>query len=116
MTRPSESIYAQLVEYGLAAAQPWQGMLPICASCKRIRNTEHAWQAGEAYIAAHAPVQCTHSDGGMTQSTGCSHGWSTWALGCLSHGWPRPQHEQFSRQVQEGCSRTPHTKGETHGA
>jgi PAS domain S-box-containing protein len=45
----------------LAEAQPWQGLLPICAYCKRIRHTEHAWQPVEEYIAAHAPVQFTHS-------------------------------------------------------
>jgi PAS domain S-box-containing protein len=45
----------------LAEAQQLQGLLPICAYCKRIRNTEHAWQPVEEYIAAHAPVQFTHS-------------------------------------------------------
>src|SRR5215510_4730287 len=45
----------------LAEAQPLQGILPICASCKRIRTQEHAWQPVEEYIAAHAPVQFTHS-------------------------------------------------------
>ena len=45
----------------LAEAQQLQGMLPICAYCKRIRNQEHTWQPVEEYIAAHAPVQFTHS-------------------------------------------------------
>jgi PAS domain S-box-containing protein len=45
----------------LAEAQQWQGMLPICSYCKRIRNAEHSWQPVEEYIAAHAPVQFTHS-------------------------------------------------------
>jgi PAS domain S-box-containing protein len=45
----------------LAEAQPLQGMLPICAYCKRIRHQEHSWQPVEEYIAAHAPVQFTHS-------------------------------------------------------
>ena len=45
----------------LAEAQQLQGMLPICAYCKRIRNPEYAWQLVEEYIAAHAPVQFTHS-------------------------------------------------------
>ena len=45
----------------LAEARPLQGILAICAYCKRIRNTEHAWQPVEEYIAAHAPVEFTHS-------------------------------------------------------
>jgi PAS domain S-box-containing protein len=45
----------------LAEAQQWQGMLPICSYCKRIRHAEHSWQPVEEYIAAHAPVQFTHS-------------------------------------------------------
>ena len=45
----------------LAEVRQLQGMLPICAYCKRIRNAEHAWQQVEEYIAAHAPVQFTHS-------------------------------------------------------
>ena len=45
----------------LAEGRPLQGILPICASCKRIRNAEQHWQPVEEYIAAHAPVQFTHS-------------------------------------------------------
>jgi PAS domain S-box-containing protein len=45
----------------LAEAWPLHGMLPICASCKRIRHAEEHWQPVEEYIAAHAPVQFTHS-------------------------------------------------------
>ena len=44
----------------LAEGQQLQGMLPICSYCKRIRNAAHDWQAVEAYIAAHAPVQFSH--------------------------------------------------------
>ena len=45
----------------LAEARQVQGMLPICAYCKRIRNEEHHWQPVEEYFAAHALVQFTHS-------------------------------------------------------
>jgi PAS domain S-box-containing protein len=45
----------------LAEGRQLQGMLPICCFCKRIRNDEHSWQPVEEYIAAHAPVQFTHS-------------------------------------------------------
>src|SRR5262245_43195358 len=45
----------------LTESRQLQGLLPMCAYCKRIRNAAHAWQPVEEYIAAHAPVQFTHS-------------------------------------------------------
>jgi PAS domain S-box-containing protein len=45
----------------LAEIRQLPGMLPICAYCKSIRNEEDHWQPVEEYIAAHAPVQFTHS-------------------------------------------------------
>ena len=37
------------------------GLLPICASCKRIRNDEGYWQAVEEYITQHSQAQFTHA-------------------------------------------------------
>jgi len=35
--------------------------LPICASCKRIRNDDNAtWQQIEEYIATHSEADFTH--------------------------------------------------------
>jgi hypothetical protein len=45
----------------LAEGRQLQGTLPICCYCKRIRHEEHSWEQVEVYIAAHAPVQFTHS-------------------------------------------------------
>jgi len=45
----------------LTEGRQLQGLLPICSYCKRIRNAEHQWQSVEEYIAAHAPVQFSHS-------------------------------------------------------
>ena len=36
------------------------GMLPICASCKKIRNDNGYWQQIESYIRAHADVEFSH--------------------------------------------------------
>ena len=36
------------------------GLLPICASCKRIRDDQGAWQQMEAYISAHSQAQFSH--------------------------------------------------------
>ncbi|GAB4345869.1 MAG: hypothetical protein Kow0089_22970 [Desulfobulbaceae bacterium] len=36
------------------------GMLPICCSCKNIRNDEGYWQRVEQYIGEHADIEFTH--------------------------------------------------------
>ncbi len=38
-----------------------QGMLPICAYCKKIRSDENYWQQVEDYVAAHSEAQFSHS-------------------------------------------------------
>jgi PAS domain S-box-containing protein len=37
------------------------GLLPICASCKSIRNDDGYWQKVEAYLCQHSDVKFTHS-------------------------------------------------------
>ena len=37
-----------------------QGLLPICAYCKSIRNDQNYWQRVEHYLCAHADVKFTH--------------------------------------------------------
>lgn len=37
------------------------GMLPICASCKKIRDDEGYWNEVESYIKEHSEVEFTHS-------------------------------------------------------
>jgi hypothetical protein len=38
-----------------------QGLLPICAACKAIRNNVGEWQRLENYLAANSEVQLTHT-------------------------------------------------------
>ena len=38
-----------------------QGLLPICAYCKRIRDDGNYWQQVESFIAAHTEAQFSHS-------------------------------------------------------
>ena len=40
--------------------QQVQGLLPICAACKRIRNDQGYWEQVEAYFREHAGVEFTH--------------------------------------------------------
>jgi PleD family two-component response regulator len=37
-----------------------RGILPICASCKKIRNDEGSWQQIESYIAEHSDATFSH--------------------------------------------------------
>jgi PAS domain S-box-containing protein len=37
-----------------------RGIIPICASCKKVRNDEGAWQQIEAYITSHTESEFTH--------------------------------------------------------
>jgi PleD family two-component response regulator len=37
-----------------------RGILPICASCKKIRNDEGSWQQMESYIEEHSDAEFSH--------------------------------------------------------
>ncbi len=37
-----------------------QGMLPICANCKKVRDDDGYWQQIESYISDHSDVKITH--------------------------------------------------------
>lgn len=37
-----------------------QGLLPICASCKKVRDDEGYWQQVETYVARHSKLQFSH--------------------------------------------------------
>ena len=49
------------LEQALASIKQLQGLLPICAYCKRIRDDHNYWQQVEAYITAHSEAQFSHS-------------------------------------------------------
>ncbi len=61
--RQQESLARRVreLEDTLAEARRLQGMLPICAYCKRIRNERNFWEQIEAYIAAHSGATFSHS-------------------------------------------------------
>ena len=50
---------AQL-EQALARVRQLQGLLPICAYCKRIRNDENYWEQLETYVSAHSEASFSH--------------------------------------------------------
>ena len=48
------------LEEAMSRVQQLQGLLPICAYCKKIRNDENYWQQVEEYISAHSAAQFSH--------------------------------------------------------
>ena len=48
------------LEAALAHVKQLQGLLPICASCKKIRDQENYWHMVEDYIGAHSEAKFTH--------------------------------------------------------
>lgn len=59
-TRAQELLIARL-QKALHEVKTLSGLLPICASCKRIREDENdSWQEIEDYIASHSEADFTH--------------------------------------------------------
>jgi sigma-B regulation protein RsbU (phosphoserine phosphatase) len=48
------------LETALANVRQLQGLLPICAYCKRIRDDKNYWNQVETYLGEHADVQFSH--------------------------------------------------------
>jgi hypothetical protein len=49
------------LESALSEIKALSGMLPICTSCKKIRNDKGYWTQIEAYISEHSAAEFTHS-------------------------------------------------------
>jgi len=47
-------------EHAAKQIKELQGLLPICASCKKIRDDQGNWEQIESYIAARSPTQFSH--------------------------------------------------------
>jgi PAS domain S-box-containing protein len=58
-TTPWKDLIAKLKE-ALDQVQLLSGLLPICASCKRIKDAREVWQPLEVYIQAHSEAKFTH--------------------------------------------------------
>jgi hypothetical protein len=48
------------LQQALAEVKKLSGLLPICASCKKIRDDRGYWQKVESYIADHTNAAFTH--------------------------------------------------------
>ena len=49
------------LEHALGEVKKLTGLLPICASCKRIRDDKGYWNQLESYIRDHSEAEFTHS-------------------------------------------------------
>jgi len=49
------------LEEALASVNQLSGLLPICASCKKIRDDKGYWTQIEAYIRDHSEAEFSHS-------------------------------------------------------
>jgi PAS domain S-box-containing protein len=54
-----EALIAGLQE-ALAKVRTLSGLLPICSSCKKIRNDQGYWERLESYLGSHAGAEFTH--------------------------------------------------------
>jgi hypothetical protein len=48
------------LQQALNEVQLLKGLVPICASCKRIRNERGTWEVLEVYIQAHSEAKFSH--------------------------------------------------------
>ena len=48
------------LEEALASVRTLEGILPICASCKKIRDEEGEWTSMEYYVARHSEAKFSH--------------------------------------------------------
>ncbi len=49
------------LQEALASIKTLRGLIPICASCKKIRDDQGYWTQVEAYISEHSHAEFTHS-------------------------------------------------------
>jgi len=56
LQRTNDALAAALEQVRLLS-----GWLPICCSCKKIRDLQGAWQPLEGYIEGHSEAEFTHS-------------------------------------------------------
>jgi len=48
------------LQHALGSIRTLKGMLPICSSCKKIRDDEGYWNQIEAYVSEHSEAEFTH--------------------------------------------------------
>ena len=49
------------LQEALASVKQLQGIVPICAHCKKVRDDRNYWQQVESYVSSHTDAQFSHS-------------------------------------------------------
>ena len=62
MVNLQNALNARIVElqHALAQVHTLQGLIPICAYCKRVRNEREYWERVESYISARSDARFSH--------------------------------------------------------
>ncbi len=55
-----ERAVSEALRDALAHVKVLRGLIPICASCKKVRNDKGFWQSVEEYVLRHSEAQFTH--------------------------------------------------------
>ena len=58
-TREREKLIKEL-QHALTNIKTLQGLIPICANCKKIRDDKGFWNQVESYISQHTNAEFTH--------------------------------------------------------
>ena len=59
LERDRERLIEELRE-ALRRVTQLEGLLPVCAGCRSVRDDADGWMSIEKYVAAHTPVEFTH--------------------------------------------------------
>ena len=49
------------LQHAITQIKTLEGILPVCASCKKIRDDDGEWEQMESYMAKHSKAQFSHS-------------------------------------------------------
>lgn len=60
-SRRAEYLRLKGEEQAIAEVQMLAGLIPICASCKKVRNDEGYWEQVESYVHKHSKATFSHS-------------------------------------------------------
>jgi hypothetical protein len=60
MQRTNLADRVRQLEDALARVQQLQGLLPICAWCRRVRKDQNYWQSVESYVTEHSDARFSH--------------------------------------------------------
>ena len=55
-----KDIFIEKLDETLAEVKALRGIIPICASCKKIRDDQGYWHQVEAYVSAHSSARFSH--------------------------------------------------------